>query len=620
MKTLLVAVGLCAGTSSVWAIDVASYNFDGKTTPFTISDAARLSASYELQTGSETDFYVKYSCGNMNAVAFAYYDFSSSVSDAATVTIDFDFNIATVAGHALLSIADASVHTASGAGFSGKNNTGYGSNGAIFNLGCYRASGNNKFGINSTQTDYVGLDAWCHASVVVDNSSKKVSYVITKGTEELASKTDVAFLNASANRCSQIDLYIGTNASGNGIKIDNITITKTVSEASHNYTINAMAGTIKLQELASGIANENAGYSVCVPKMIVSGGKYYVLNSGQANMTHCSAEYTMGTIDEVKEIYYSLDESVVYFKEAEEITASANVSSSLCSGGTYVDYYAGPTPVSFTEAGRYELETYVASREGKSSLEVYPVDGTVSIVQIAKGGSQGIRTCQFDAEANSTLRVGGPYYSDKFQNSLGFDYVLIRKVQSPVTIGAAGYSTFASAYPLDLTEAAQTTADVVAYKASVSGNKVNFTAIDQTVAANTGFLLEGTAGATVKIPVAATGTAVAGNEFLVNEGGATFTADADYYYFGLMKDSNLEFGTFDPATLAIPADKAYLKVAKSNFSGGARLEAVFNEATGINAVNGEGFTVNGYYNLNGQRISQPTRGLYIMNGKKYVVK
>jgi hypothetical protein len=43
------------------------------------------------------------------------------------------------------------------------------------------------------------------------------------------------------------------------------------------------------------------------------------------------------------------------------------------------------------------------------------------------------------------------------------------------------------------------------------------------------------------------------------------------------------------------------------------------EATGIEAVkttkaNGE------YYNLAGQRVAQPTKGLYIVNGKKVVIK
>ena len=29
---------------------------------------------------------------------------------------------------------------------------------------------------------------------------------------------------------------------------------------------------------------------------------------------------------------------------------------------------------------------------------------------------------------------------------------------------------------------------------------------------------------------------------------------------------------------------------------------------------------NGVYNLNGQRVNQPTKGLYIVNGRKVVIK
>ena len=49
----------------------------------------------------------------------------------------------------------------------------------------------------------------------------------------------------------------------------------------------------------------------------------------------------------------------------------------------------------------------------------------------------------------------------------------------------------------------------------------------------------------------------------------------------------------------------------------------FGETTGINAVNGSEFMINGsdIYNLNGQRVAQPTqKGLYIVNGRKVVIK
>ena len=42
--------------------------------------------------------------------------------------------------------------------------------------------------------------------------------------------------------------------------------------------------------------------------------------------------------------------------------------------------------------------------------------------------------------------------------------------------------------------------------------------------------------------------------------------------------------------------------------------------SGINTVHISESKINGYYNLNGQRVAQPTKGLYIVNGKKVVLK
>ena len=48
-----------------------------------------------------------------------------------------------------------------------------------------------------------------------------------------------------------------------------------------------------------------------------------------------------------------------------------------------------------------------------------------------------------------------------------------------------------------------------------------------------------------------------------------------------------------------------------------------NGATGIGSVNGSGVTVNGssaYYDLQGRKVEQPKKGLYIRNGRKVIVK
>lgn len=188
------------------------------------------------------------------------------------------------------------------------------------------------------------------------------------------------------------------------------------------------------------------------------------------------------------------------------------------------------------------------------------------------------------------------------------------------TLGTNGYATFASTYPLDLTTE-NLPAGVKAYKASVSGKTVTFTELNQTVPANTGILIEGT-GTSVDIPVAASGTAVTGNAFEVNTTGATFSGDGDYYYFGLVKNT-LTFRKFTPSSVAIPANKAYLKVLKSSVDAGAReLNVVFeDEATGISAIpmNSEVMN-NNYFDLQGRRVAQPTKGMYIVNGKKIIIK
>ena len=184
------------------------------------------------------------------------------------------------------------------------------------------------------------------------------------------------------------------------------------------------------------------------------------------------------------------------------------------------------------------------------------------------------------------------------------------------TLGTNGYGTFASPYALDLANLPE---GLKAYKAAVNGTKVNFIEVTEAVEANTGLLLGGAASETYSIPVASEGNDISStNAFLVNANGTTFAAEKDYTYYGLLKNT-LTFATFDPATVAIPASKAYLKVADTN---GARLSVSFdddNTTTGISSVN-VNLNDDKVYNLNGQRVNNPKKGLFIVNGKKFINK
>ena len=76
------------------------------------------------------------------------------------------------------------------------------------------------------------------------------------------------------------------------------------------------------------------------------------------------------------------------------------------------------------------------------------------------------------------------------------------------------------------------------------------------------------------------------------------------------------------ATGTLAAGKCYIEVANG---GGAPEFVPFGfgnegETTGINSVDNGQLTVDSYYDLQGRRVAQPTKGLYIVNGKKVVVK
>ena len=76
----------------------------------------------------------------------------------------------------------------------------------------------------------------------------------------------------------------------------------------------------------------------------------------------------------------------------------------------------------------------------------------------------------------------------------------------------------------------------------------------------------------------------------------------------------------DGSTLA--AGKAYLPLLTVYLSStaGTRISLVFDDAetTGIDDLNQDSQGQPAIYNLNGQRLKQPVKGMYIMNGKTFI--
>lgn len=90
-----------------------------------------------------------------------------------------------------------------------------------------------------------------------------------------------------------------------------------------------------------------------------------------------------------------------------------------------------------------------------------------------------------------------------------------------------------------------------------------------------------------------------------------------FYVLGKLNDS---FGFYKYTGTNMPAHKAYLQVDSTSTARGFNM--VFDyETTALLPVNSEKTTMNSeVYDLQGRKVSNPTKGLYIVNGRKVVIK
>ena len=180
-----------------------------------------------------------------------------------------------------------------------------------------------------------------------------------------------------------------------------------------------------------------------------------------------------------------------------------------------------------------------------------------------------------------------------------------------VTIGADEWATYVTPCALDFT-------GLTAYVVSaINANSVTLTEVTS-APAGTGVILNAAKG-TYKLDITDSPAAVGTNELMTSRG-ANVAGEASGYDYYVLANKSAGVGFYKLQNgVTIPAGKCFLAVA--NTSAPEFLGFGGDDATGINAVNGEGFTVNGeFYNLNGQRVAQPKKGLYIVNGKKVVIK
>lgn len=184
------------------------------------------------------------------------------------------------------------------------------------------------------------------------------------------------------------------------------------------------------------------------------------------------------------------------------------------------------------------------------------------------------------------------------------------------TVSNVGFATYSPSSNVAVPENVNVyTVTVNAEQTAVTLNPV---AAGSVIAAGTGYVIEATEG-TYPFAVSNEAVSVIGDNALkVSDGSVTVAAEDNIYVLAQRSNGNVGFSKVEEG-VTIPVGKAYLQLSSGGEAKASFLS--FGGVTAIESVEANGKAGNNeYYTLQGVRTTAPVKGLYIVNGKKVVVK
>ena len=357
---------------------------------------------------------------------------------------------------------------------------------------------------------------------------------------------------------------------------------------------------------------KECAWSYAYPLYVKSDNVYYIADNTETFGE--SGSFTDGEVINKSVSYSNSDESVVFFAEAESNSGTNFVYSNGRSG------YVGAQnlrdrgiSVGALLAGEYEFIVKITAANRRSlGIRQSTNDHFVSVGTSNEDMSIGIKSASFTLnEETANLFINGANSGDvKTNQSEDFDYVIIKKIIPTAVekeITSAGYATYCSPYALDFSGVEGLTA----YIDKLNGTVVSFTEVNH-VPANTGVLLKG-AESSYEIPVIASSSTDVSENKLV---GVTTSKTVPAGSFVLMNES-AGVGFYKANNdFTVSANTAYIEA----LSDPSRNFIAIDEATAIKAIEKTEQQSGEIYNLAGQRVKSAQKGLYIIGGKKVVIK
>ena len=301
----------------------------------------------------------------------------------------------------------------------------------------------------------------------------------------------------------------------------------------------------------------------------------------------------------------------------------------------FPDYYEHPEGTGFIAGVFNSNSNYTA----QVSLEGWAMMEAAGCVFLPAAGycSSGSRWVGVGNEVcyMSTSTYGSTYYDPYFTpNGVFLDErsdkttwssirLVLRKQPITYTVPASGVGTFSSTDNILLPEGlnAHYCKTYIAERSAIKVVNIS----GNVVPANTGVLLSGTPGETFTLTATnKVADNMVGNELVaVTESKHINAVDGDYTNF-IMKGGKFEKVLEEDESVMMPAHRAYLPLLTSEVANAKFVGIIWDDdtVTGLDGIPtddrryGDGIT----YNLQGQKVDNPTRGIYIINGKKVVIK
>ncbi len=226
---------------------------------------------------------------------------------------------------------------------------------------------------------------------------------------------------------------------------------------------------------------------------------------------------------------------------------------------------------------------------GDYTYRSYSDRGTINVI-FNKGNTGNPQTCDLTA-----VQGDNNYYISTITKDKG----------QAVKTNGSGYATAVSTGNLDITTG-------IAYVAEDKGTWAQAHTITG-IYYNNPFLVAGEPNTTYCFAYGDGAALPCANAFKVGSGSAVASTDGDKYNYILNGDT---FYAANDKTVAV--GKAYLQLSAE----ATARALVFDdeETTGIAVINASQKMNGEFFNLAGQRVAQPAKGLYIVNGKKVIMK